>query len=69
MCLSGAAAMVGNSEVFESQLLCRFRHLFDGIVSVARSGVTMKCSAQVLLLEQLRERMFLGSFELSPIFP
>src|SRR5437773_9616455 len=69
MCLDRAAAVVGDAEILQPERLRSFGHLFDGVVSVARSGVTMKCSAQVLLLDQLRESVFVGVFELSPIFP
>src|SRR5581483_11688724 len=50
MRLSRAAAMVCDSEVLKSELLRSFRHLFDGIVPVAGGGVTVKCAAQVFLL-------------------
>src|SRR4029077_14048711 len=45
MCLSRAAAVVGDSKVLESQLWRVFPHLFDGVVPVARRRVTMKCAA------------------------
>src|SRR5260370_42325190 len=69
MCLDRAAAVVGDAQIFQSERLRSFRHLFNGIVSVARSGVTMKCPAQVFLLDQLWERMFSGGFKFAPMFP
>src|SRR6185437_6932513 len=69
MCLSRAAAMVCNSEVLESHFLCGVRHLFDGVVPVARSGVTMKCAAQVSLFNEFWQRMVLGGFEFTPVLP
>src|SRR5437016_1507249 len=36
---------------------------------VARSGVTMERAAQILLLDQARQRMFFRGFELAAIFP
>src|SRR5207302_4980169 len=69
VCLNGAAAVIGDAEIFQPQFLRGSRHFFDGIVSVTRSGVTMKRAPQVFLLDQLRQRMFLGSFEFAPVFP
>src|SRR6266542_813998 len=69
MCLSRAAAMVCDPEVLESQVLCTFRHLFDRVVPIACSRMTMKCAAQVFLLNEFWQRMLLGGFELSPILP
>src|SRR6266496_6558902 len=54
VCLSRAAAMVGDSKVLKSQFLRGLRHFFDGVVPVARSGVTMKCAAQELRSEERR---------------
>src|SRR3989442_12568914 len=45
MRLDRAAAMVCDPEVLESQLLCSFRHLLDGVVPIACGCVTMKCAA------------------------
>src|SRR5215216_5738240 len=67
MCLSRAAAVVCDSEILESQFLCSARHLFDGVVPVARSGVTMKCAAQIFLFNEFWQRMVFSGFEFTPI--
>ena len=69
MCLDRASAMVCDPEVLESQLLCSFRHLLDGVVPVACGCVTMKCAAQVFLLNEFWQRMVLSGFEFTPILP
>src|ERR1043166_646065 len=43
--LHAAFAMLGDAEVFESELLRRGRHFFERIVTVTRDGVTMNCAA------------------------
>src|ERR1700720_4235836 len=67
--LNLASAVIGNAEILQAERLRGFRHFFKGVVSVARSSVTMKRAPQVFLLNQFWERMFLGGFELAPIFP
>ena len=69
VCLSRAATMVCNSEILESQFLCGVRHLFDRVVPVACSGMTMKCAAEVFLFNEFWQRMFFGGFEFTPILP
>src|SRR4029077_5261305 len=69
MCLRRASAMVCDSEVLESQLLCSFRHLLDGVVPIACGRVTMKRTAQVFLLNKFWQRMVLSGFEFTPILP
>src|SRR4029453_1072523 len=69
MRLGRAAAMVCDPEVLESQLLCSLRHLFNRVVPIACSRVTMKCAAQFFLLNELWQRMALSGFEFTPILP
>src|SRR5438552_18041737 len=67
MGLNRAAAMICDPEVLESQLLCSFRHLLDGVVPIACGCVTMKCAPQVFLLNEFWQRMVLSGFEFTPI--
>src|SRR5206468_10550083 len=66
--LKRAVTVIGDTQIFQSEPLRSFGHLYEGVVSVSRSVVTVKCSAQVFILNQLRERMFLGRFGISTLF-
>ena len=54
MRLDRAAAVLGDAEVFEAKRLRGLRHFLKGIVTVARSGVTMESAAQIFFLDQAR---------------
>ena len=67
--LNLAAAVIGNAEILQPERLCGFRHFFKGVVAVARQRVAVKRATQIFLLDQFRNRIFLGGFELAPILP
>ena len=49
--LNRALAVLGNSQIFQAELLRRCRHFLECIVTVACDGVTMKRAAQIFLLD------------------
>ena len=53
--LNRAAAVIGDAEILQAELLRGFRHFFERVVTVARGRVAMKRAAQIFLLDQLRQ--------------
>ena len=67
--LDRAATVIGDAEIIQTELLRGFRHFFETVVTIAGAGVAMKCAAQIFLLDQLWDGMFLGGFKFTAIFP
>src|SRR5947209_10154649 len=49
--LDGALAVLCDSQILQPELLRGGRHFFQRVVAVARDSVTMKCAAQLFLLQ------------------
>ncbi len=65
--LNRTPAVIGDPQIFEAEFLRGFGHLFERIVTIARSRVAMKRAAQIFLLDQFRQRVLFGRFELAAV--
>src|SRR5438477_10601367 len=69
MRLHRAAAVIGDSDIFEAEFLRRRDHFFERIVPVTASGMAVKCSTQIPQLNQAREFPMVRRFEFATAFP
>ena len=53
--LDRAAAVIGDAEILQAELLRRRGHFLERVVAVARGGVAMECAAQIFRLDQARQ--------------
>jgi hypothetical protein len=67
--LDRAAAVLGNAEVLQAELLRGGRHFFERVVAIAGGCMAMERAAQILGFNQSRKFPRGGSLELAAILP
>ena len=65
--LDRAAAVIGDAEILQAELLRRRGHFLERIVAVARGGVAMESAAQIFRFDQARQRSRGGGLELAAV--